>query len=108
MTVPRPALSSSDCLRATIRTEVDTLPVVQPTARVFRFQRLAREVVAMQACRGFVIVALAPEDHATGLARVLPCFVEPDDLEVGDRVFDISVQHETVLVLRASTFSSLT
>ena len=44
-----------------------------------------------------VIVALGPEDHAAGLADVLLYFAEPEDLEVGDRVFDISVQHEPML-----------
>jgi len=28
---------------------------------------------------------------------VLLYFAEPDDLEAGDRVFDVSVQHETML-----------
>jgi hypothetical protein len=40
---------------------------------------------------------LGPEDHATGLADVFLYSAEPDDLEVGDRVFDISLHHETML-----------
>ncbi|MBC8872419.1 MAG: PQQ-binding-like beta-propeller repeat protein [Planctomycetes bacterium] len=44
-----------------------------------------------------LIVARSPEDLAIGFADVFLYFAEPDDLQVGDRVFDISLQHETVV-----------
>ena len=44
-----------------------------------------------------MIVALGPEDREIGFANVFLYFAEPNDLQVGDRMFDISLQNKTVV-----------